>query len=141
MATETAKPVAGSTLRNYRFLIRSVNCELCRWLPLLVRLRPTGLRCNRIHQCTQVFHAHQLVGEPCSHGWRDLKRLVDTHPVVEHEVERDRVDVALQLLGKAVGEAGEPAHVHAHREVLALHIARADVLFVGLALDRRLDNR
>ncbi len=43
--------------------------------------------------------------------------------------------MAFHLLGKAVCQPGEPAHGHAHREVLALRVEWGDVLGLGLALD------
>ena len=47
----------------------------------------------------------------------------------------DRVGVVVQLLRKAVREAGEPAHVHPRREVLALQVGRRDARHVWLADD------
>src|SRR4051794_317309 len=47
--------------------------------------------------------------------------------------------VVLDLLAECVGKAREPAHVHPHREILALHIGGADVLPIGLAFNPRLD--
>ena len=47
--------------------------------------------------------------------------------VVAHEMQRDGVHVVLKLLGEPIREAGEAAHGHSHREVLPLHVARADV--------------
>ena len=44
--------------------------------------------------------------------------------------------VHLDLLAEAVGQAGEPAHVHPHGEVLPLDVAGADVLRVRVAGDR-----
>jgi hypothetical protein len=34
---------------------------------------------------------------------------VDAAEVVEHEIERNRVDVVVELLGEGVGQAREPA--------------------------------
>jgi hypothetical protein len=59
--------------------------------------------------------------------------------VVVHEVQRDRIDVILCLLGEGVGQAGEAAHSHAHGQVLPLDMRRADFGHVGLAEDRFLD--
>ena len=58
---------------------------------------------------------------------------MDADEIVIHEVERQRVAVVLKLLRKGIRQPREPAHGHAHREVLALGIRRADVLCVGLA--------
>ena len=46
---------------------------------------------------------------------------MNANEVVVHEVERDSCNVVLDLLREAIGEAREAAHVHPHREILALH--------------------
>ena len=43
--------------------------------------------------------------------------------------------VVVQLLAERIGEPGEAAHRHAHGEVLALDVGRADVALFGLSLD------
>ncbi len=53
--------------------------------------------------------------------------------VVVHEVQRHRVGVVLDLLAEPVGQPGEPAHPHPHREVLTLDIAGPDERLVGVA--------
>lgn len=63
---------------------------------------------------------------------------MNAHEVVIHHVERDRVCVVLDLLREGIRQAGEAAHVHAHREIVPLHIRRADVVEIGLAFDRGL---
>lgn len=57
---------------------------------------------------------------------------MDAGEVVEREVQRERVNVVLQLLQEAVGEPGKPTHGHAHRKVLALNMGRADMGNVGI---------
>jgi len=61
--------------------------------------------------------------------------LLNAHPIVMHEIECQRVHVVLELLRKSVRQPSEPPHAHAHGEVLALHVRRADMLRIGLALD------
>jgi hypothetical protein len=53
--------------------------------------------------------------------------------VVPHVVQVDRMNVVLDLLGKRIGQPGEPTHRHTHREVLPLDIAGADVSRIGIA--------
>lgn len=43
--------------------------------------------------------------------------------VIVHEIDRDCINVILNLLGKGIGEAGKAAHAHAHGEVLSFCIA------------------
>lgn len=65
--------------------------------------------------------------------------LVQLHEVVPDGIERDHMGVVLEFLRKGVREPGEAAHLHSHREVLALGVGCADVLPVGAALDRHLE--
>ena len=58
--------------------------------------------------------------------------------VVEHEIERQRVNVVLQLLAERIGQPGEAPHGHAHGEVLALDIGRADMRNIRVAFDAML---
>ena len=64
----------------------------------------------------------QLVREAGSHCRSHPQRLVDLREIVEHGVERDHVDVVVEFLTEPVRQAREPAHVHAHGEVLTLHV-------------------
>lgn len=48
---------------------------------------------------------------------------MDAAEVVVKEVQRDRVDVVLELLGVGIGLTRKPLHGHPHGEVLALHEA------------------
>lgn len=64
---------------------------------------------------------------------------MDADEVIPDGVERDHVGVVLELLRESVGQPREAAHVHSHREVLALHIARRNVLGIGPTLDRGLE--
>jgi hypothetical protein len=57
---------------------------------------------------------------------------VDTAKVVEREVERQRVDMVVELLAERIREAGEAAHGHAHGEVLALDLGRETCAASGL---------
>src|ERR1022692_4350972 len=55
--------------------------------------------------------------------------------VVVHEVQGDCGGQVLQLPWERIGQARETAHAHADREVLPLHVGRADVRRVGRAAD------
>lgn len=60
---------------------------------------------------------------------------MDLAEVVVRDVDRHGVRVVLDLLGEAIGKAREAAHVHPHREVLALHDGRRDERRIGRARD------
>jgi hypothetical protein len=62
---------------------------------------------------------------------------VNPAEVVVHVVKGDRGNVILDLLGERIGQAGEAAHLHPHREILALDVAGADVLRVRASSDGR----
>ena len=55
---------------------------------------------SRLSSCGEARHdvleAHELVGQASGHGWRHPQRLVDATEILEHKVERQRVDVALK---------------------------------------------
>ena len=55
---------------------------------------------------------------------------MDAREVVVQEVDRHGGRVILAILAEAIGQPCEPAHAHPHREVLALHIRRGNVLRV-----------
>ena len=50
------------------------------------------------------------------------------HEVVPDRIERHHVHVVLEFLGKRIGEPGEAAHLHPHREVLTFGIGCADTV-------------
>src|ERR1035441_6159126 len=65
----------------------------------------------------------------------NTERLMDAHEVVVHMKQRDHSDVVIELLTEGVRQPSETPHVHSHIEVLAFHIAGADVLMVRGADD------
>src|SRR3546814_957744 len=92
-----------------------------------------------IYQADDPFHVVQGIGDTSSHRrGQTAKALVLTAEVVMDEVQRQHVEVVLQLLAESVGQAGEPTHTHPHGEVLALHMGRADMALIGVALNRAL---
>ncbi len=58
---------------------------------------------------------------------------MDADKVVMHGVDGNRVCVVLDLLGKGVRQAREPARSHAERKVGPLGVGRADVRRIGTA--------
>src|SRR5438105_11362244 len=67
------------------------------------------------------------------HRWRRAQRLMDANEVVVHVEQSHGVHVVLYLFRECVGQSGKSAHIHSHREILALNIAGADMLEVGSA--------
>jgi len=55
--------------------------------------------------------------------------------VVVHDVKRDHRNVVLNLFAEGIREPSKAAHRHAHGEVLALHVGRADMSRIGIAVD------
>lgn len=68
------------------------------------------------------LHIMERLGEPGFHGRGAADRLVVAAPVVV-DVEVNRGDVLLDLLGVGVGPAREPRHRRPDGEVLGLHEA------------------
>ena len=76
-----------------------------------------------------------MIADACCHGRCHAQGLLNAAEVLMHEVQRHRVLKVLDLLAEAVGQAGEPAHAHAHGQVLALHVAGGRLVHVGLTHD------
>ena len=70
----------------------------------------------------QFFDGPHMVAHVGGHRWRTAQRPMDTHEIVMREMETDGRRVVDPLLAKTVGQAREPAHLHPHGQVLALHI-------------------
>ena len=51
--------------------------------------------------------------------------------VVIGKVDRHSVSMVLDLLGEAIGQPGEAAHVHPHGEILSLNDGRGDESRIG----------
>ena len=60
---------------------------------------------------------------------------MDFAEIVVGEVQRDVVRVHFQFLAEGIREPSESSHVHPHREVLPLHVRRADVSRGRVACD------
>ena len=59
--------------------------------------------------------------------------------MVNHVVDVDGVFQVNQLLREGIRQASEASHPHSHREVLALNVASADGIWIGLANDAPVD--
>jgi len=62
---------------------------------------------------------------------------MDFAEVVIHEMQRDGMRVHLDFLAEGIGEPSETAHVHTHRQVLALNMTGGDMPLVGIAGNSR----
>jgi hypothetical protein len=60
---------------------------------------------------------------------------LDASEIVVHVVKGDHRLVVVELLGEGVRQPREAAHVHPHREVLALDVAGRDVGRIRVAAD------
>ena len=54
--------------------------------------------------------------------------------IVIHVVKRNSVLQILQLFTERVGQSGESAHRHSHRQILALNEAGRNVCIIGIPL-------
>lgn len=79
-----------------------------------------------------------MLRESGFHRGRDAKRLVNTNEVVVHVEQSDGMGVIFNLFAEGIRQPREPADVHPHREILPLHVRRADVLRVRVARNRHL---
>ena len=55
--------------------------------------------------------------------------------VIEHVVQRNRVTMVGKFLTESICQAGEPAHVHPHGQVLPFDKTCAYVFRIGIATD------
>ena len=67
------------------------------------------------------------------HRWCHAKRAVNLDEVVREVAKRNSGAMVLDLFRERVGKPGETAARHADGEVVALHVAVADVLWIGIA--------
>ena len=82
-------------------------------------LTATSLVCQVDH----LFQRPHMICHTCRHCGGHTQRLVNAAEVVVHEVQTDCMHVVLDFLAEAIGQPSESPHVHAHRQVLALHEA------------------
>ena len=57
---------------------------------------------------------------------------MNTSEIVEHDVERDRPSMVLEVLAVSICQPRETPHMHSDRKVAALDVGRADVLRIGV---------
>jgi hypothetical protein len=74
-----------------------------------------------------------MAAQSCLHRGSDAQCLVDPAKVVVHEVKRNSMAVVFDLLREPVRQTGKTAHAHPHREILTLHKARADMVWVRVS--------
>ena len=100
---------------------------------LTARIRFGLARVDKRHD---ILHRPKPIRDARRHSRRHAQGLMPTNEIVEHEIERQRVAVVLDLFRERIGESGKPSHAHAHGQIVAFRIARADVLRIGIAADR-----
>ena len=81
------------------------------------------------------LHLHRSIQNASRDRWCRPDGLVLADHVVVQEMDSNHRCVVLYLLGEAIGQACGPPHVHSHREVLALNMAGADLIFVHVPND------
>ena len=88
---------------------------------------------HRLHQ--QFTKVPRAIRNSRFHGRGDAQRLMDPAEVVVGEVQAICRPQVLPLLRERVRQPREAAHLHSDREVLAFHMAGADLRRVGIAHD------
>jgi hypothetical protein len=78
-----------------------------------------------------------VIANPCFHCWRDAQTLMNPTEVVVHVVQRHSVFQVLKLFAKTIRQSGKSAHSHSHRQILALNVARRNVVVIGRTTDDR----
>ena len=68
---------------------------------------------RRIKQTNNFLDRPNMIGNPRLHGWRDAESLMDSRKIVKHEIERECVDMILNLFGMRIGQTGKSSHAHA----------------------------
>ena len=68
-----------------------------------------------------ILDAPKPIGNAGRHRRRHAQRLMLAHEIVEGEIERERMNVRIDLFRECVGRLCEATHMHAHRKVLELH--------------------
>ena len=76
-----------------------------------------------------------MIRESRFHRRGDPEGLVNPAEVVVHEVKRHGVGQVFYFLGERIGKPREPAHAHAHGQVLALNVGRGNVPLSRVACD------
>lgn len=90
---------------------------------------------NYRHGAEHFRDCPQMACDSSFHCRGYAKRLMNAAEVVVHEVKRYCVHEIFYLFGKGISQAGESAHGHAHREVLAFDVTGGDVGGVWTARD------
>jgi 16S rRNA U516 pseudouridylate synthase RsuA-like enzyme len=80
-----------------------------------------ALGLESVEQVDNIDHFPKPIGNASRHSRRNFQRLVQPDKVVVHRVQRHRAGMVLDLFAESVCQPSEAAHVHPHREVLALN--------------------
>jgi hypothetical protein len=83
-------------------------------------------------QLDYILRVPNMTRNSSGHSRGYAQRLVNFAEVVVHVMEGNCCRVILQFLRKCIGEAGKPAHMHSHCEVLPFNVGRGDVVHVGI---------
>src|SRR5258708_4003761 len=77
-----------------------------------------------------------MIVQSTLHRWGHSKRCADTHEIAIHKVKGHGVGMIVDPLRESVREPSKAAHVHPHREVLALDVVGTYVLRIGILAHR-----
>jgi len=72
-----------------------------------------------------------MLTNPGFHRKRHLESLMDPAELVPHVEQGNHRNVVIELFAERVRKSGEAAVVHPKVQVLSLHVAGADVLWIG----------
>jgi hypothetical protein len=86
-----------------------------------------------VHQGNNFFQIPNVVCNSSFHCGRHSQALVNPAEIVVHEVQRNVVLQILDLFAESVGQSGEAAHLHSHREILAFRVTRGHIRRVRVA--------
>jgi hypothetical protein len=58
------------------------------------------------------------------------------NPIVTEKVKCKDMTVIIELFGEAICQSREPAHLHAHRQIVPFGVRCIDISRIGIATDR-----
>jgi hypothetical protein len=64
----------------------------------LIRTPQLRIRCQFVDLSNHIFQRPVLIRHASGHRWRQAQRFVDTTEIVERGIERDRMNVVVELL-------------------------------------------
>jgi hypothetical protein len=116
-------------------LLRSWHDAFDKEIGVVVHFDSCRFLLPRFQQSDDFLDAPLMIGDPSLYRWCRPECHVLPLKVVDHHENGDLRRVVLNLLTEAVRQPSEPAHVHPHGKVGALHIGSADMVRVGVARD------